>query len=548
MKTGRNDPCPCNSGKKHKKCCGDPSKEINSAGFKPQPRTLPPENLSVMRRQKADEMIREQQQGLGRPIVSLNVNGEQIVAAGGTIYRSKNWKTFTDFLSDYIAIVMGRDWRAAELKKPPGERHPIMQWNEGYSQFLKRAGVNGSGEIRSAVSIGVARCYIGLAYNLYLIQHNVELQNRLVKRLRIEGQFQGAYYELIVANCLIRSGFKLTLEDETDGSSKHCEFSAVSEQTGKKYWVEAKTRSEVGILGKTMHNGTRNPDATSELIKHLNRALAKPAEDERLIFIDLNTTPLLDATVEPAWVGRAMRKLEYYERCQLNKGQSAYIIVTNISFHRSLQSELPGHALMAYGLGNDLWVKGPCRVSDIYRRKQKHIDIHRIIEAVQSYPHFPNTFDGSLPSETHDALQERVIIGETYFFEDVGGSGIVGTVEGANMIEAERTMMIFIKAFDGQNHLLSRPVSDATLDDYRAHGDAFFGEIHQATGESKDAYDMFEFFIKCYQTTPKDRLLELLAGSSDMEHLRRMEQPDLAIEYCERCVAGVEQMSPSNGA
>jgi uncharacterized protein YecA (UPF0149 family) len=26
-KVGRNDPCPCGSGKKYKKCCGDPTKD-----------------------------------------------------------------------------------------------------------------------------------------------------------------------------------------------------------------------------------------------------------------------------------------------------------------------------------------------------------------------------------------------------------------------------------------------------------------------------------------------------------------------------------------
>jgi hypothetical protein len=34
------------------------------------------------------------------------------------------------------------------------------------------------------------------------------------------GNFQWAYYELIVANILIRSGFTLTLEDETVGDAK----------------------------------------------------------------------------------------------------------------------------------------------------------------------------------------------------------------------------------------------------------------------------------------------------------------------------------------
>lgn len=548
MKIGRNDACPCNSGKKYKKCCGHPSKETNFSGFNPYPRTNPSRELLASRRRKANEMIREQQQGLGRPIVSFKVNGQQMVVAGNTLYRSEKWKTFSDFLSDYIFIVLGREWRETELKKPLEERHPLMQWHEEYSQFLKRAGVTKSGEIRSAIATGVARCYIGLAYNLYLIKHNVELQARLVKRLKLPKQFQGAYYELIVANCLIRSGFKLTLEDESDGATKHCEFSAVSKHTGKKYWVEAKTRGVVGILGKTVHDGTKNDDATSELIKHLIGALNKPAADERLIFIDVNTSPHFDSTVKPTWVDPAIKKLENYEKRQFSKGQSAYVIITNISFHRCLESEQPGHSLMFYGLGNDLCIKGPCRVSEIYRRKQKHIDIHKIIDAVQNYPQFPNTFDGRLPSEMNGELPERVIIGETYLFEGISDNGIVGTVETATISEADKKMIIMIKTVDGQNHLLSQPISDATLDDYRAHRDAFFGEIHQATGESKDAYDLFEFFMRGYQDTPKDRLLELLAESHDIDLLRQMEQADLAIEYCERCVARADSMNTSNAA
>ena len=77
----------------------------------------------------------------------------------------------------------------------------------------------------------------------------------LLKRLKDIGQFQGAYYELLVASVLIRAGFKLTLEDETDGKNKHCEFAAISSTTGKRYWVEAKMRSVAGLLGKTSADG-----------------------------------------------------------------------------------------------------------------------------------------------------------------------------------------------------------------------------------------------------------------------------------------------------
>jgi hypothetical protein len=48
------------------------------------------------------------------------------------------------------------------------------------------------------------------------------------RRLKDRANFQGAYYELMVASILIPEGFTLTLEDETEEASKHCEFAAVS--------------------------------------------------------------------------------------------------------------------------------------------------------------------------------------------------------------------------------------------------------------------------------------------------------------------------------
>jgi hypothetical protein len=97
---------------------------------------------------------------------------------------------------------------------------------------------------------GVVAAYLGAGYALYRLEHNAELQERLLKRLKDIGQFQGAYYELLVASVLIRAGFKLTLEDETDGKIKHCEFAAISGTTGKRYWVEAKCDLSRGCLVK----------------------------------------------------------------------------------------------------------------------------------------------------------------------------------------------------------------------------------------------------------------------------------------------------------
>jgi len=175
-------------------------------------------------------------------------------------------------LDDYIKQVLDPSWGNAEIAKPLSERHPILQWYDVYCRYQNQT-IKTPGVVHPARVTGIVTCYLGLAYNLYLLHHNVELQTRLLKRLKGPYNFQGAYYELIVASILIRSGFVLTLEDETDRASKHCEFAAVS-KTGKRYWVEAKMRAVSGLLGKTDKDGTSDQNPISRMIRHLNAALA----------------------------------------------------------------------------------------------------------------------------------------------------------------------------------------------------------------------------------------------------------------------------------
>jgi hypothetical protein len=103
MRIGRNDPCPCKSGFKYKKCCGNPLKEKTAA-----PSSIPFLVPAELERREAAELIRRQQQGLGNPIVSCKMNDHRIVAAGNTLYWSPKWKTFADFLADYMARILGR--------------------------------------------------------------------------------------------------------------------------------------------------------------------------------------------------------------------------------------------------------------------------------------------------------------------------------------------------------------------------------------------------------------------------------------------------------
>jgi hypothetical protein len=154
---------------------------------------------SAAGRYAAQEFIRQRQQGLGRPIIAAKIIDRQFVTVGETLYQSSRWKSFPDFLNDYIRSILDPAWGNAEIAKPFGERHPILQWYDTYCRY-QRTFIHTPGVVCNGVITGVVACYLGLAYNLYLLDHNVELQTRLVRRLKNVGNFQGAYYELMIAN------------------------------------------------------------------------------------------------------------------------------------------------------------------------------------------------------------------------------------------------------------------------------------------------------------------------------------------------------------
>ncbi len=530
QKVGRNEPCPCGSGMKYKKCCGKISVIQPSA----LPRSISQDIKHMLEKRHAQERIREKQQGMGRPIISGKVNGYQMVAVRNKVFWSRTWKTFPDFLAEYFKRIVGSEWGNSELAKPFNERHQILQWYDAYCRYQQRT-IPKPGEMSEAIVTGVVACYLGLAYSLYLLDHNVELQSRLINRLKNPGNFQGAYYELIVANALIRAGFTLTLEDETDEASKHCEFAAVSKRTGRKYWVEAKMRAVSGLFGKTDTDGTTKQNPISQMVPHLNDALRKPANDERLIFIDLNTEPDHNPPTDgkPSWHDRAVTRLEQYEARELAAGVKAYVFVTNFPFHRMLDKQ-PVFAAVPFGLGiSDFNRPGFIRLADAYRQKKKHADAFDIGESLMHYLSFPSTFDGSLPSETFEGRSSRVVIGETYYFEGIGDGGTIATVTTASVNESEGRA--YIGTADGQ--ILTYPMSKSELADYKAHREAYFGKLLPVSEGVKTASEMFEFLMKAHMSLTREALLERLANAPNFENLTGMSDDELRAEYCEGMVA-----------
>ena len=86
----------------------------------------------AMRRHEAEELVRVQQQGEGKPIISTMFQDHRFVAVGSKLYYSKQWKFFADFLGDYMKMIFGTEWGDEELKKEWDERHPILRWHHDF--------------------------------------------------------------------------------------------------------------------------------------------------------------------------------------------------------------------------------------------------------------------------------------------------------------------------------------------------------------------------------------------------------------------------------
>jgi len=69
----------------------------------PSPEALAWVQLEAARRE-AREHQRRLMQGLSKPIISFESDGYRVVCIGNEVRWSKSWRTFPDFLFDYIKV------------------------------------------------------------------------------------------------------------------------------------------------------------------------------------------------------------------------------------------------------------------------------------------------------------------------------------------------------------------------------------------------------------------------------------------------------------
>ncbi len=189
------------------------------------------------------EKVRQKKFGKVRPIIAEDYDGHKTIAIGNRMqFVSRDYKTFTDFLLEYIKLCFGKSWWFAELKKPVADQHRVMQLAFAVHEYLNMHREKIDQEVFKTELNGDTKTYLTLAYDLYVLNDHSLLQNRVLNRLKHKDQFVGARYELSIIAIFIMAGFEIEFQDEHDGSKKHPEFIAKHKATGQQFFVEAKRR------------------------------------------------------------------------------------------------------------------------------------------------------------------------------------------------------------------------------------------------------------------------------------------------------------------
>ena len=520
-KLGRNDPCHCGSGRKFKKCHG--------VAVVQQKEMLINSSLKKALRKKYDEhkaheIQRQKQQGLGKPIISTNFKGHRFVAIGNKLRWSEKWNTFHDFLFDYLKICFGEGWWFRELGKTQNEKHPILVWSELSGKYTTE-NLNASGKIHSVPTTGAIDAYLGLSYNLYLLAHNVDLQKTLIKRLKNVDQFLGAYYETFVSAAFIKAGFVVELEDETDSSKSHCEFTATYKETGRKFSVEAKARQ----------GGNPSPNVGNQLYN----ALKKQSNHPRVIFIELNSHQRVnsdDVITFVRQISEHLRELERRLTINGNPAPEAYVFLTNFPYQFNLEATnikifalAEGYKIPEFNFGLSI-----PNIREALRIRKDHHEMFQLMKSIREHSQIPSTFDGEMPELEYGETNARLTIGGLYLIPDNDGKEVVGElVEAA--VTSNKVMGIY-RLEDGRNIIATCPLTEDELAAYQKHPDTFFGVYREQCRKAETPLDLFDFFFETYEHATKEKLLEFLKEHPDIEQLKRLGQEELAITFCERSV------------
>ena len=338
--------------------------------------------LSLFDKIKKEKLERERKFGKVKSIVHTDHKNKKFLAVGSTLYFSEKWKTFPDFLFEFVWRIFGKDWYDTESAKNISDQNEIVKWFNKSLEFSETQMPNKNGLIVANPN-GFTSAYILFAYDLFTVLNNNFNIDSLIKRLKNKIQFQGARYELFCLAACIRGGFNITLENERDSSRKHVEFKITDPDTNLTFSVEAKSKHRSGMLGQP---GDIIPDEkirVGKITQLINNAVAKEKKHPLIIFLEFNLPPqFADFVIGGKSWNKILKIFDSVNKTDDGKDYFNLVILTNHPHH--------------YG-SDDL--PDPERIySLVYSLNPEHVisndqSFNKVVYAALQYGRVPNDFD-----------------------------------------------------------------------------------------------------------------------------------------------------------
>jgi hypothetical protein len=470
------------------------------------------------------------------------------VAVGNQLLSSKNWRTFQDFLRDYLIGRLGQEWFKNELEKPEVQRHQIVRWYERSLVDARRLSTQ-VGDVFTGPMTGAQRAFLNLANNIYLIAHHAEpdsadaLLNTFISKLKSDrsDDFIGKLFETYAAAAFLKAGFTLAYEDGRKGGESKVEFVATFPNTSKKFSVEVKSRNRA-----VTEDGVVDDYKRLRVVNKLNLALAKKAAHTRVVMIEVNVPDILSGEVLEGWPVSALNQIREAEKMPAPDGSdkpSAYVLVTNHAFHNNLDAVNVGAQVIAAGcrisdFGPDVAFN---RFKDVLESEERHQEILALLDSMNTHYDIPSTFDGENPElafRTDDSTA-RLKIGQTYLVPGSDGVEVQGRPVDA-IVEEHSQSFTGIYETATNSIIVRGPLSDEEVAAWKRHPDTFFGVVKQVSRTVNNWLELAKFMYESYRHTDREKLLEWLKGAQDFNELSQLSQKDLAITYCERSAWAVE--------
>lgn len=454
---------------------------------------------------EASEVVRRYQQGFGRPIISTEMDGFRLVTVGKTIKWSKGWRFFTDFLVDHLKDVIGRPWAIQAQRE--GKNHPIFTWLQTMNDIAKVSRAPTKIAFQSNCK-GHLGALWKLSYALYLIEHNDELDPKIVKRLRSPVSFRATYHETQIASAFAISGFKIKMAEMGRTSKASPEFWA-THTNGLRYAVEAKCKdrwnSSPDIESDEFENELRQ-----WIRNQLYNASVKKLENAVYCF-ELSLLADLD---EDQWktVADKVKAILKEAKDLKVKGQAplpAYVIVTNNVDVLEDQEFRANRIAMLFGYHLKGWFDDgeEVEIETAFDSHDKHRDIHKIFKYLQEIDEIPPSFDG-IPiflDENGKEIPMQIKVGNRIEYSDATGAPRVGLVYDVTTANQEAWLCL---ESDGEHHIVKMPLAPHEIEAVAKYGDAVFGKPEEKRKNLEgDPLKFYDWISSVYEKYDREALL-----------------------------------------